>query len=81
MRTTVRLNDQLLDRARKEARKKGTTLTALIEEGLTLVIGGHAPAPAPAPIRLPVSRATGGTLPGVDLSNSADLLDRLEGRS
>jgi len=29
-------------------------------------------------IILPVSKAGGGTLPGVDLNNSADLLDRME---
>jgi hypothetical protein len=31
-------------------------------------------------VRLPVSRATGGTRPGVNLDDTAALLDRLEGR-
>lgn len=80
MRTTVRLDDKLLNRARKEAARKGTTLTALIEQGLNLVLSGHTAHEGRERVRLPVSRATGGTLPGVDLANSADLLDRLEGR-
>jgi hypothetical protein len=36
MRTTVRLNKPLLERARKEAARRGITLTALIEQGLRL---------------------------------------------
>ena len=63
-RTTVRLETSLLDQARKRVRDKGTTLTALIRRGL----------------QLPVSRERGGTLPGVDLNNSAALLDLMEGR-
>jgi hypothetical protein len=32
-------------------------------------------------VQLPVSRATGGVLPGIDLNDSADLLDRMDERS
>lgn len=79
MRTTIRLDDALLDRARREARRRGTTLTALIEEGLQTVLRTRqAPAP-PSGFRLPVCNAGGGTLPGVDLNDSADLLERMEG--
>jgi len=38
MRTTVRLDDALLDRARQEAARRGVTLTSLIEQGLQLVL-------------------------------------------
>jgi predicted DNA-binding ribbon-helix-helix protein len=38
MRTTVRLDDRLLERARREADRRGETLTALIERGLRLVL-------------------------------------------
>ena len=82
MRTTVRLDDALLERARREAARRGVTLTALIEEGLLGVLrrpAGKAPPRARVPV--PVSRAKGGTLPGVDLGDSAALLDRMEGRS
>lgn len=79
MRTTVRLDDDLLDDARKEAARRRTTLTALIEQGLRLMLTRSNRPKARRRIVLPVSRKGGGTLPGVDLSNSADLLDRMEG--
>lgn len=80
MRTTVRLNEGLLRRAKAEAARRGETLTALLERGLRLVLAGsHRPDPSPR-IKLPVSRASGGTRPGVDLDNSSSLLDVLEGR-
>ena len=82
MRTTVRLDDNLLERARREASRRGVTLTALIEEGLLSVLRRPAgKAPPRARVALPISRAKGGTLPGVDLTDSAALLDRMEGRS
>ena len=79
MRTTVRLNDALLKSAKLEAAKRGETLTSLIDKGLRLVMAQPAKQPARRAVRLPVCRAGGGTLPGVDISNSADLLDRMEG--
>jgi predicted DNA-binding ribbon-helix-helix protein len=38
MRTTVRLDQALLERVRAEAAKRKTTLTSLIEQGLELVL-------------------------------------------
>ena len=38
MRTTVRLSKPLLERARREAARRGMTLTALIEQGLGLAL-------------------------------------------
>lgn len=79
MRTTVRLDEGLLIKAKQEAHRRGETLTALIERGLRLALA-RARTPAKASRRpLPVSTATGGVRPGVDISNSADLLDRLDG--
>ena len=40
MRTTVRLDDELLRRAKIHAAEQGTTLTALIEAGLRHVLDG-----------------------------------------
>jgi hypothetical protein len=78
MRTTVRLDDALLDRARREAARRGTTLTALIEEGLRSVLVPPGKKPPRPRINLPICSEGGGVLPGVDLSNNADLLDRME---
>ena len=72
MRTTVRLRDEVLRRARERAAHEGRTLTSLIEEGLNLVLarGRHL---RREPIELPVSNAAAGVLPGVNLNRSADL--------
>jgi len=79
MRTTVRLDDALMKRAKREAAKRGETFTSLIEKGLRLVMAQSAQPARKRTVRLPVCRAGGGTLPGVDLANTADLLDIMEG--
>lgn len=79
MRTTVRLDETLMKKARSEAARRGTTLTALIEKGLRLVLAEPVRATARRHVDLPVCSREGGTLPGVDLGNTADLLDRMEG--
>jgi hypothetical protein len=82
MRTTIRLKDQLLERAKREAARRGITLTAMIEQGL---IAFMRKPPQKTPIRqrvtLPICRAGGGTQRGVDIADSAATLDRMEGRS
>jgi hypothetical protein len=78
MRTTVRLDDGLLAKAREEARRRGETLTSLMERGLRLAMSGsHQVARAGRP-RLPVSSASGGLRPGVDLDDTGSVLDRLD---
>jgi hypothetical protein len=77
MRTTVRLEESLMSQARREAARRGVTLTALIEQGLRLVLRKPSKRPGPNRVSLPVSRAKGGALPGIDLNDSADLLDRM----
>ena len=79
MRTTVHLSDDLLRRARKKAAEQGRTLTSLLEEGLKSVLAESKPAKRTG-VRLPVSKATGGIPPGVDLNRSSDLEDRMEDR-
>jgi plasmid stability protein len=74
-RTTVRLPDDLVRRAKTKAAAEGRSLTALIEEGLRRVVNEDRPA-KPATRTLPrVSVATGGPMPGVDLNDSAALQD------
>jgi hypothetical protein len=81
LRTTVRLDEGLLEEAKAQAARQRKTLTSLIEEGLRLIIAkSNAPEPRKKVV-LPVSTCGGGTMPGVDLNNTADLLDILEGRS
>jgi len=71
MRTTVRIEDGLLELARREAARRGQTLSAFIEEGLRLAMRRRR-------VEIPVSSTGGGLLPGVDLNNSAALLELME---
>jgi len=72
MRTTVRINDALLKRAKKRAAHEGRTLTSLVEEGLAVILA-EAKGSRSGQVQLPVSKASGGVLPGVDLNRSSDL--------
>ena len=77
MRTTIRLDDGLLDQARAEARRRGETLTSLIEKGLRRELNSSKVAHPRPPVVLPAFD-TGGVMPGVDLTNNASLLAILE---
>ena len=79
MRTTIRLSEDLLRKAKKKAAEEGRTFTSLVEEGLKAVLAESRRARRTR-VRLPVSTASGGTMPGVDLNHSADLEDRMDGR-
>jgi len=72
-RTTVRLPDELLARAKRKAETDGRTLTALIEEGLRRVLSDRPRAEPRLHTPLPVSKAGGGVMPGIDLNNSTAL--------
>ncbi len=72
MRTTIRIRDDLLKRAKKRAAAEGRTLTSIVEEGLTLILAAPK-AKSRKRVLLPVSKASGGVLPGVDLNRSSDL--------
>ena len=70
MRTTIRLDDALLYEARPVAAEHGTTLTAIIEEALRERLARCRAATHTQHTRLPTA-GEGGTLPGVDLDDSA----------
>jgi len=75
MRTTIRLDDSLLAAAKAQAARRGTTLTAVIEEALRESLATRR-RPAHAPIELPTF--DGRLRPGVDLDDSAALLELME---
>jgi hypothetical protein len=79
-RTTVRLPEDLLRRAKRKAAAEGRTLTALIEEGLRTVVAENSKPGRSKRVLPRVSKATGGTLPGIDISDSSALqeMDDLE---
>jgi hypothetical protein len=72
MRTTIRLNDALLQRAKKRSADEGRTLTSLIEEALTIILSPRKGSRREW-VELPVSKASGGVQPGIDLDRAGDL--------
>lgn len=78
MRTTIRLEDELLRAAKRRAAETGRTLTALIEDALRQALARPASAGPPARVELPVARGNGVLQPGVDLDDSAALLELME---
>ncbi|MGB6064981.1 MAG: hypothetical protein WBG50_09235 [Desulfomonilaceae bacterium] len=72
MRTTLRINDGLLKQAKKRAADEGRTLTSLVEDGLALILAKTKERPK-KPLQLPVSKASGGVMAGVDLNRSCEL--------
>jgi hypothetical protein len=75
MRTTVRLDDQLLADAKALAARTGRTLTQVIEDSLRASLRTRAEAPR-TPVELPVFH--GELQPGVNLDSMSDLLDIME---
>ncbi len=79
MRTTVRLGNALLQEAKREAARLGTTLTAIIEESLRERLARSA-ANTETPPRVRLTTTGGrGLRPGIDLDDSAALLDVMDG--
>lgn len=75
MRTTITIDDDLLAEAKVRAARAGTTLNAIVEEALRTSLsrqmdrGQAPPLPTFAGSRL---------LPGIDLDDSATLLEHME---
>ena len=77
MRTTINLPDDLLKSLKRRAAERGTTVTALIEDSLRAALAERSLRARPKPIRLK-TYGQGGLQPGVDLDDSAALLDLME---
>jgi len=74
MRTTVRLDPHLLAAARKRAAESGRTLTAVLEDALRASLARRGVRAKSKPVRLKTVKG-GGVRAGVDLDDSASLLD------
>ena len=79
MRTTVNIDEQLLIEIKTVAAKSGRTLTAVIEDALRQALATRRSVDRPRLVTLPTHDG-GGLQPGVDLDDSAALLDLMEGR-
>ncbi len=78
MRTTVRLDPHLLADAKRVAAATGKTLTAVIEEALRESLSRREQIKPNRSVRLPTFRGKG-LRPGVNLDDSAALLELMEG--
>jgi hypothetical protein len=72
-RTTVRLPEDLLHRARRKAAAEGRTLTSLIEDGLRLIVTEDRKGTKGKRVLPRISKATGGPLPGIELTELSTL--------
>jgi hypothetical protein len=77
MRTTIRLDEHLLARAKAHAARTKRTLTALIEDALRQELQRRPARADRSPVKLRTFKGTG-LHRGIDLEDSASLLDAME---
>jgi len=80
MRTTIRINDELLRKAKKRAVETDRTLTQVVEDALRREVEAGGSPPNQEAVDLPTA-GEGGLQPGVDLDDTSSLLDRMDGVS
>lgn len=76
MRTTINIDDSLYAELKGIAARTGRTLTSVIHDALLESLSRRRNANR-SPAKLPVFKGTG-VMPGVDLSDSAAILDHME---
>lgn len=79
MRTTIRLDDRLLREAKAVAAQERRTLTAVIDDALRQYLARRSGPRKRAPAKL-ITFGSGGLQPGVDLDDTAALIDLMEAR-
>ncbi|MFI4887347.1 MAG: hypothetical protein ACHP7B_01210 [Burkholderiales bacterium] len=77
MRTTVRLDDHLLREAKKYAAESGRTLTSVLEDALRDTLARRSVQATRTRVRHKTFKGDG-VRPGVDLNDSAALLEAME---
>lgn len=73
VRTTINLPDELYGEVRRRAADEGRTLTSFLEEALRVAVARHDAGEKPAFVVKPFKGD--GVMPGVDLNDSAALLE------
>ena len=77
MRTTIRMNDNLLKQAKIEAARRHISLTAFIEEAVEQKLHAAVGVEVVNDFEI-ITYGSGGVNKGVDLNDSAALLDMME---
>jgi len=77
MRTTIRIDEELLREAKQLAARSGKSLTALIEDALRESLAHQRRTEPRETVHL-ITAGGNGLLPGVDLDDSAGLLDVMD---
>jgi len=77
MRTTIRLDDQLLTEVKQLAAQTGQTLTTIIEDALRQMLATRQEMAQRSPVKL-ITISGNGLQPGVNLDDSAVLLDLMD---
>ena len=77
MRTTIRLDDQLLKEAKQLANESGRSLTSVIEDALREMLSRQKRLVDRPRVHL-TTVSGDGLMPGVNLDDSASLLDLME---
>ncbi|MBE0625231.1 MAG: DUF2191 domain-containing protein [Burkholderiales bacterium] len=77
MRTTVRLDERLLAEAKEYAAESGQTLTAVLADALREALARRRAPGKRNPVRLRTVKGNG-VRPGVDLGDTASLLEHME---
>ena len=77
MRTTIRLDDEILAQLKVYAARSGKTMTAVIEDAVRDVLSRQDTFAEREFVKLPTASGKG-LQPGVDLDDSAALLDLME---
>jgi hypothetical protein len=72
MRTTVNIDEHLLEAAKDLARARGETVSSVLEDGIRRMLTESAR--EPVPFNLPVV-GEGGPMPGVDLCRLGEFLE------
>jgi len=78
MRTTINLPDDLILQAKKAALDADTTLTEIIANALREALAARRQKKAKSEFKI-IASGSGGVLPGVDLDNTSELLDIMDG--
>ena len=75
MRTTITIDDEVLDQLKARAAKEGTTVSRLIEDSLRLAAPSHAEAPTGEAFEL-ITFGKGGQFTSLDVDRVSALIEQ-----